>query len=148
MPPFLYCLSPPLFRIHYKRTFAESLAFFVDIYDINASSVENGHSLGKPLIKAPFCSGNERGRFSRPLVLHLFEICFNHILQKFFPINAGNQTACAIMVGDISGIFRQYVPNDLTNRIIPFFLQSSINPHHSFLLRSISQFSHLNQSIP
>ena len=94
---------------------------FVDIYyNIGTASVEISQvrKLTKTIL---LCSGNERGRFSHPLIPHLIEICFYDIFQQFFPVDARYDVPCSIVVGDISGIFRQYVTDDLHNRIIAFF---------------------------
>ena len=43
------------------------------------------------------------------LIPYSLEIFCNHVLQKFLPVDAGDNVPRSIMVGDVSRIFRQYV---------------------------------------
>lgn len=60
------------------------------------------------------------------LIPYSLEIFCDHILQKFLPVDVGDDVPRSIMVSDVSRIFRQNVTYNLPDRIIVLFVQSII----------------------
>ena len=60
--------------------------------------------------------------WQKPLGVGLGKVLPHQFLQQFVPVQFADHTAGIVVVGDIGGVFRQQVANDLINRIVTLFL--------------------------
>lgn len=135
-----------MLEVHYTRAFVENLAFFVELMSIMVFAAELAVSLAKNRL---YAWEMKKERVSSLLLADdLFEVGCNQVFQKLLPVDTGDRLPCAVVVGDVSRVLGQYVPNDLPYRVVALFFQGIIHLYDPLFSHRLIQLHHLMHRIP
>ena len=135
-----------MLEVHYTRAFVENLALFVELMSIMVFAAELAVSLAKNRL---YAWEMKKERVSSLLLSDdLFEVGRNQVFQKLLPVDTGDHLSCAVVVGDVGRVLRQYVANDLTHRIVPLLFQGIVHLHDSLFSHCLIQLHHPMHRIP